>query len=96
MLLSNRRSQSSGRAFVVANALLTDNLDIQWITLTPFTGRCRSNRRGEEALDTATVQEDNRIPPRSLECHQDVYGYGCVSRQTIEITWLNPPVASYR
>lgn len=53
------------------NALLTDNLYIQWRSLTPFTGRCRSNRRGEEALDTATAQEDNRIPPRSLKCHRD-------------------------
>lgn len=53
------------------NALLTDTLCIQWRSLTPFTGRCRSNRRGERALDTDRAQEDALIPPRWLECHQD-------------------------
>lgn len=51
------------------SALLTDNLYIQWRTLTPFTGRCRSNRRGEKLW--IRPQPRNWIPPSSQECHCD-------------------------
>lgn len=53
------------------NVLLTDTPYIQWRGLTPFTGRCRSNRGEEQFLNTATAQEDALKPPRWLECHRD-------------------------